>query len=292
LCALDRMRSMAKGRERDMAVALFAGAVAWLVHGVVDWDWDIPGVTLPALMFLGVLVATPWRPRPGAAAARAAIGARGAALALACVAAGLLIVSAGLPMLADEKASSAQAVSTNAGPAELEDAAADADLAARLDPTAVRPLFAAAAIAEGRGRLFDARSFLLDAVDRQPDNTVAWQRLLALAFKTADRPGAKAAARRLLELDPIGKEARALAARLALFEVPAAGSPTATGTPLSPRYAGPAIAPAPAGGPAAGAGGPTEAQGAGAASGSTTAPGSTAPAGSTAPTGAATAIRP
>jgi hypothetical protein len=292
LCALDRMRSMAKGRERDMAVALFAGAVAWLVHGVVDWDWDIPGVTIPALMFLGVLVATPWRPRPGAAAARGAIGARGAALALACVAAGLLIVSAGLPMLADEKASSAQAVSTNAGPAELEDAAADADLAARLDPTAVRPLFAAAAIAEGRGRLFDARSFLLDAVDRQPDNTVAWQRLLALAFKTADRPGAKAAARRLLELDPIGKEARALAARLALFEVPAAGSPTATGTPLSPRYAGPAIAPAPAGGPAAGAGGPTEAQGAGAASGSTTAPGSTAPAGSTAPTGAATAIRP
>ncbi|MEA2222977.1 MAG: hypothetical protein QOH83_1353 [Solirubrobacteraceae bacterium] len=255
ICALDRMRSMAKGRERDMAVALFAGAVAWLVHGIVDWDWDIPGVTVPALMFLGVLVATPWQPRRGAVATRGAIGTRGAALALACVAAGLLIVSAGLPMIADEKASSAPAVSTNAGPAELEDAAASADLAARLDPTAVRPLFAAAAIAEGRGRLFDARRFLLEAVDRQPDNTTAWQRLLDLAFKTADRPGAKAAMRRLLELDPIGKETLALAARLALFEVPAAGSPTATGTPLSPRYAGPATAPAPppVGGAAAGA---------------------------------------
>jgi hypothetical protein len=270
LCALDRMRSMAKGRERDMAVALFAGAVAWLVHGIVDWDWDIPGVTVPALMFLGVLVATPWQPRPGGVATRGAIGTRGAALALACVAAGLLIVSAGLPMIADEKASSAPAVSTNAGPAELENAAADADLAARLDPTAVRPLFAAAAIAEGRGRLFDARRFLLDAVDRQPDNTTAWQRLLELAFKTADRPGAKAAARRLLELDPIGKETRALAARLALFEVPAAGSPTATGTPLSPRYAGPPTAPAPLGGPAAG-GAPAGAPAAGAAG--ATAPG-------------------
>ena len=40
--ALARVRGMADGRERDLAVALFAAAVAWLVHGVVDFDWDIP----------------------------------------------------------------------------------------------------------------------------------------------------------------------------------------------------------------------------------------------------------
>lgn len=245
-CALDRVRAMAGGRERDVAVALFAGAVAWLVHGLVDWDWDIPGVTVPALMFLGVLVATPWAPRGGPPAIRSATGTRGLALALACIAAGLLIVSAGLPMLADEKASSAQAVSKNAGAAELQDAAAQADLAARLDPTAVRPLLASAAIAQGRGRLLDARTSLLEAVDRQPYSAVAWQRLLELALKTADRPGAQAAARRLLELDPIGKGTLALTARLVLFEAPASGSPSATGTPLSPRYeAAPLVAPAP-----------------------------------------------
>ena len=55
-CALERVRAMAPGRERDIAVALFAGAVGWVVHGLVDWDWDIPGVTVPALIFLGVLV--------------------------------------------------------------------------------------------------------------------------------------------------------------------------------------------------------------------------------------------
>jgi hypothetical protein len=245
-CALDRVRAMAGGRERDVAVALFAGAVAWLVHGLVDWDWDIPGVTVPALMFLGVLVATPWAPRGGPPAIRSATGTRGMALALACIAAGLLIVSAGLPMLADEKASSAQAVSKNAGAGELQDAAAQADLAARLDPTAVRPLLASAAIAQGRGRLLDARKSLLEAVDRQPYSAVAWQRLLELALKTADRPGAQAAARRLLELDPIGKGTLALTARLVLFEAPASGSPSATGTPLSPRYeAAPLVAPAP-----------------------------------------------
>ena len=252
-CALDRLRAMAGGRERDIAVVLFAGATAWLVHGLVDWDWDIPAVTVPVLLFLGVLAATPWQPRRTVVLVRSATGARSLALALACVCAGLVIVSAGLPMLADQKASSAQAVSADASDGELQDAAAQADLAARLDPTAVRPLLASAAIAEGRGRLLDARGFLLDAVDRQPYSSAAWFRLLELALKTADRPGAKAAAKRLLELDPIGSGSRALAGRLALFEVPAAGSPTATGTPLSPRYdPSQAVAPPPLPGPAAG----------------------------------------
>lgn len=250
-CALDRLRTMARGRERDLAVALFAGAVAWLVHSLVDWDWDIPGVTVPVLLFLGVLVGTPWQPRRGEPVWRSATGTRALALALACVCMCAVIVSAGLPMLADEQASSAQAVSTKAGADELQDAAAKADLAARLDPTAVRPLLAAAAIAEGRGRLLDARRFLLEAADRQPYSSTVWFRLLELALKTADRPGAKAATRRLLELDPIGSGSRALAGRLALFEVPVAGSPTATGTPLSPRYEAPA-SPTPLPGPAAG----------------------------------------
>ena len=237
--ALARVRSMSNGRERDIAVALFAGAAGWVVHGLVDWDWDIPGVTVPALIFLGLLVAFPWRPRAGLPPSDRANGARGGLLALVCVAAALLIVSAALPMIADEKSSSAQAVSANAGERELRDAAAQADLASRLDPTAIRPLLAASAIAQGRGRLFDARRFLLQAVDRQPYSSVAWQRLLQLALNTADRPGAQAAARRLLELDPIGKGTLALTARVTLFEAPAASSPTATGTPLSPRAISP-----------------------------------------------------
>ena len=109
----------------------------------------------------------------------------------------------------------------------------------------MRPLLAAAALAEGRGRLLEARGFLVDAADRQPYSSAVWFRLLELALKTADRRGAKAATQRLLELDPIGSGARGLAGRLAIFEVPAAGSPTATGTPLSPRYDA-SQAPAPA----------------------------------------------
>ena len=212
--ALARVRSMAPGREREIAVALFAGAVAWLVHGLVDWDWDIPGVTIPALLFLGVLGAVRPPARAGVAKPEWSVAARAAALALACIVLGLSIVSSALPLVADSKASSALAVSNNAGDAELENAAAQADLASRLDPTAVRALLAAAAIEQGRGRFLDAKRYLLQAVHRQPYSSAAWERLLRLTLQTADRPGAQAAAARLLALDPIGSGSRALAAQL------------------------------------------------------------------------------
>ena len=237
--ALDRVRAMAHGRERDMAVALFAGAVGWLAHGFLDWDWDIPGVTVPALLFLGVLVAIPPSERRGqlpTVAPERPVVSRGLALAVACLLLGLAIVSAWLPALADSKTDSALLVSLDADDAERQRATARAELAARLDPTSVRPLLAAASLAEGRGRLVDARNYLLDAVDRQPYNAGAWERLLRLALLTADRPGAKAAAARLLEIDPLSTNARTLQAQLALFNVPASSSPTATGTPLSPKF--------------------------------------------------------
>jgi O-antigen ligase len=243
--ALRRVHAMRPGREREVAVALVAAAVGWLVHGLVDWDWDIPGVTLPVFLFLGVVVARRG-PAPVGVARPDGAGARAAALGLACVVLGLAIVSAGLPMLADSKASAALAVSNDAGEGELEHAAAQADLAARLDPTAVRALLAAAAIEQGRERLVDAQRYLLQAVRRQPYSSAAWERLLRLALQTADRPGAQAATRRLLELDPLGTPARALAGRLAVFRTPANASPTATGTPLSPAYAvAPPVTPTP-----------------------------------------------
>jgi hypothetical protein len=257
--ALARVRGMAAGRERDLAVALFAGAVAWLVHGIVDFDWDIPGVTIPALLFMGVLVGVPVRREERSALATVAPGGgsvapRVAALVVVCLVLGLVAVSSLLPEWADSKATSSVAVTTQAGEAELQDAAAEADAGARLDPTAVASLLAAADLAQNRGRLIDARRYLLQAADRQPYNVTVWRRILGLALDTADRRGARAAAQRLLELDPIGPGTLALVGRLVLFSVPASGSPTATGTPLTPAYSAPTgVTPAPpTSGPAAG----------------------------------------
>jgi cytochrome c-type biogenesis protein CcmH/NrfG len=158
------------------------------------------------------------------------------------------VMSAVLPALSQSQTSAATAAGggkTTA--AQLEAAAAKADLAAKLDPLAVEPLFVSSAIALGRGRILDARDFLLEAVRRQPDNPDAWSRLAGIAFQLVDRPGFERAATKLLELDPANGTAKALALRAQAFLAPPALSATATGTPLPATTAGPpaAIGPPP-----------------------------------------------
>lgn len=228
--ALARMRAMPDGRERELAVALIAAAIAWTVHGLYDWDWNIPAVTLPPLAMLGIVAAA----RGGRAAPPAGPDAavRGVAVAVATLAAAAAVASAALPAWADSQADAAAAQADSGDPAALQDAAARATLAGRLDPLSVRPLFVSAAIAEGRGRLLTARAELLAAARRQPEDPEVWLRLAGLALRLADRPGFGQAARRALELDPANPEAVLLAARATAAVAPAASSATAVGTPL------------------------------------------------------------
>lgn len=39
-----------------IAAGLSAGAVTWLVHASIDWDWQLPAVTLPAVALAGALI--------------------------------------------------------------------------------------------------------------------------------------------------------------------------------------------------------------------------------------------
>ena len=58
--------------ERRAVVGLVALVVTYLVHAALDWDWEMPAVTLPALAAAAVLVATADRGAPGARADSAA----------------------------------------------------------------------------------------------------------------------------------------------------------------------------------------------------------------------------
>ena len=225
--ALARVRGMTEGRERDLAVALVAAGAAWMVHALADWDWDIPGVTLPVLIFLGVLAARPGPP------ARPAVG-RWLALGAGCLALAAFAASATLPAWSDAKTDAALRAVADRSPERLKDAAADADLAARLNPLAVRPLFVSASIAEARGRELEAREDLLDAVERAPWSAEAWQRISRLALGLADREGARRAALRLLELDPGNPRVVAFVRQAQGVATPPEASATASGTPLAP----------------------------------------------------------
>jgi hypothetical protein len=232
--ALRRVRVLPAGRERDLSVAGLAAVVSWVVHGFYDWDWNIPGATLPALILLGVLAGAPRR--AGAVGEQARPVSPTLAVAAAAAVLSLVAVSAVLPSWADGKAAGAQvAARAGADEAVLSRAAAQADLAARLDPVALRPLLAAAAIARRRGRPLEARAFLLEAVERQPSSAEAWLELAAAAFSLADRVGFERAALRALELDPRSPRARAAALAAVAFRTPPGASATAVATPLAPR---------------------------------------------------------
>jgi tetratricopeptide (TPR) repeat protein len=161
-------------------------------------------------------------------------GARGVAYGVGVLLVVLAAVSAALPALAQTRTSAAlESVGrSKVTDAELADAAASAEVASKLNPLAVEPLFAAASIAERRRRIDAARREILRALDRQPDNVEAWFRLTRIEFTRLDRAGVRRAAQRALELDPLNPVAFALARRAQQAAAPPEESATATGSPL------------------------------------------------------------
>jgi hypothetical protein len=253
ITALSRIRALPAGRERDLSVALVAAALAWLVHGTVDWDWDIPGVTLPALCMLGVIAAArSKRTGPSGAGAPAPAGQpqarRGSdpslrlgVLALVTLLFCAVAVSAILPAWSRSKALDALAsVGPTSSDAALRHAASQEELAARLDPLSDEALLDAANIAVRRNRPADERHYLLEAVSREPYDAVAWYNLAGASLAAQDADGSVRALRRGLELDPLNPQLVIFSQLVQLVAFPPGDSATATGTPLgSTAGAGP-----------------------------------------------------
>lgn len=54
-----------RGPGRALYAALFAVALAWALHQAVDWDWQMPAVTLPLFVLAGLALARPRDGKPG-----------------------------------------------------------------------------------------------------------------------------------------------------------------------------------------------------------------------------------
>jgi hypothetical protein len=65
--AVAARRALRQGAP--LAPAASAVGVAWLLHATIDWDWQLPAVTLPALVLAGGLLAASEKRLPGAAPA-------------------------------------------------------------------------------------------------------------------------------------------------------------------------------------------------------------------------------
>ena len=58
-------------RDPEAVAGMCAATLVWFLHASIDWDWQLPAVTLPAVILAGAMISVA-APRAGPAAAAAA----------------------------------------------------------------------------------------------------------------------------------------------------------------------------------------------------------------------------
>jgi hypothetical protein len=191
VCALRRL----EGGERAAAVALLAAPVAYLLHALVDYDWDFLAATAPAMAALGVLAAA-GRPA-GEPRRRLPLGAAAVLLVLA------VLVSFSSPRLSERDARA----STRALDGDVERARDLAERARFFNPLSTGPVFALARAAEREGRLAEAERRYIQAVELQPENPTTWYALGLYEFQVSrNMCAAYTFLNNAYTLDPVGQQ--------------------------------------------------------------------------------------
>jgi hypothetical protein len=195
-----------EGEDRLAAAALVVALFAYVVHGVVDFDWDFVAVTAAAAAVLGVLIAA------GRRASVRQLGARRGVLAVAAGAfAAAAVYSLVSPWLASRRVDDAYAA---LGRNDAGAAVADARSAHDLNPVSVDALLAWGAAEAARGDTAAAGRIYTKAISIQPDNWRPWYYRARLLQNVSGPKAALFDAQQAAERDPRGL-AGAYAASLA-----------------------------------------------------------------------------
>jgi len=153
-----------EGEDRLAAAALALVLFAYVVHGVVDFDWDFVAVTAPAALVLGVLLAA-GRPVRRVVASRSVAAVAAGALAAAA------LYSLASPWLASRRVDDAYAALDRGDPAG---AVSDARSAHDLNPVSVDALLVWGLAEAERGNVAAAGRVYTKAISVQPDNWRPW----------------------------------------------------------------------------------------------------------------------
>jgi tetratricopeptide (TPR) repeat protein len=192
VCALRRL----DGGERTAAAALVAAPAAYLVHALVDYDWDFLAVTAPTMVALGVL-AVAGRP-PAELRWRLPVAAGAVLIGVA------VLASFTSPWLSERYVRASTRALDEGDIVRAIDHTARARV---LNPLSVDPLFARARIAQRDSRFAGAERRYVRAVELQPENPETWYALGLYEFQVR---GNLCAAYRFLNdaytLDPAGNQ--------------------------------------------------------------------------------------
>jgi O-Antigen ligase len=189
------------GPDRVAAVALGVLGLAYLVHSILDFDWDFVAVTAPFFLTVGVLLGHGTAP---VAERRVFLAPLPAAVAIA-VALSLLT-----PWFAKRTTESAEAA---IGDGRFVQALRDARDARSLNPLALQPVLVQAAAEAQLGNLGAAGRLYVNAVRLQPLNSRPWYELGRFQFDEERYEAAVRSLRRALELDRFNSQAPALLAQ-------------------------------------------------------------------------------
>jgi O-antigen ligase len=188
--------ALPRAREAPLAAAALGAYAAYLAHAALDWDWEMPAVTLAAIACAGVLLVSARRPPDDR-------GLDPRARAAGLAAAALLGAFAFVAYIGNSALATA---SDAAALGRHERAAADARRAARWAPWAAEPWQALGAAQLALGRRDEARASYREALEQDPRDWSLWYEL-ALASDGAARRDALARARalnpRAAELDAL-----------------------------------------------------------------------------------------
>jgi tetratricopeptide (TPR) repeat protein len=162
-----------RARRRTLVPIATGAYVAWLVHVVYDWDWELPGVTIAALVCAGAVLAAA---RGQGTAVRQA-SARWGLLAVAAVAGTLALFG----LLGNRALTS----SSNAlGQGNFAAAVSAANSARRWAPWSSQPWAQLALIHRLQGDRAAARAAYEQAVAKDPSNWQLWLGLLSVSTGT------------------------------------------------------------------------------------------------------------
>jgi O-Antigen ligase len=179
LSAAIRTRIREPGLTGALAGIALLPLIVWLIHGSVDWFWEMPALSGPTFAFLAlagglresstepVPEATSVPARPLARRARVAVGAIGAIGAIGLVAATVALGFPYLSVRAISRASAARATNTQRALSDLSDAAS-------LNPLSPIPGRLGGTIALQTGQFLEAERRFRQSISRERGGWFAW----------------------------------------------------------------------------------------------------------------------
>jgi len=193
LGVLGAMRGL-DGPDRAAAIALCVLVLAYLLHSILDFDWDFVAVSAPFFLTVGVLLGGGTAP----------VERRMFLAPLPAVVAIAVALSLLTPWFARRATASAYAAVDDGRPVQ---ALRDARDARSLNPLALDPLYAQALAEVQLDDVRAAAALYVRAVRLQPLNWRPWYQLGLFQLEQGQYEDAIPPLRRAIELDPHGSQA-------------------------------------------------------------------------------------